>query len=546
MCNRLALALAIPFALSAGTAHAVTCNSLFALRVKQLGGLADCTNAALTESITDHCDVSQTANQCASDAYDDPASLTLIQSPGPMLGKWLPQCKNGTDQCISPELRCYDGTRPMVYAERAVVQSGYSNDWVIHMGGEGGPCHGDDCWAMYEGSMYGGAMGKAHQKAMSTYHPEFFTHSNNTGYGILSSQPVTVYGDNDFAGFNRIQFNRCSDGASDAYEELAVDGESVPVFHDGSAIWEGLVNSLTTVPGRDLGGGYDDYVNGPDLPPLNNDTRILLTAGSDATQWLIVNADWLRGLFESIVQGVVVRIAIDGYFAPMLQNEASYNDNPGTNVFTGPFNNPTGAQLPVGLDSSTTTYSDDTYQVGGIVRMDWEARGVALDSSCVGAHPIARKSCYDHLHVLLNHLSTPFFIASDQRDNTLGRLPPLWADSAYEWLIAEYRKRVVDQGHDVANLFDSLSEETATVTWSPGLFLPRPDSAKHVHFGDDAKSFGTRMRKCVGTTELETVSMAEALHRWFVDDTGIAAIEDPRIGAGLHWVTEPRTCGSPF
>ncbi len=130
------LALALFVADAHATAHATDCNSLFAVAIKEAGGLTDCTTDPLAAPAGQDCQIGETADGCASRVYADAELLSLPTAGRPMQAKWLPKCTDGTNTCGANELRCYDGTRPMVYAGKAVGQNGapmYSNDWVIHI-----------------------------------------------------------------------------------------------------------------------------------------------------------------------------------------------------------------------------------------------------------------------------------------------------------------------------------------------------------------------------------------------------------------------------
>jgi hypothetical protein len=175
MYRTFACILATPLALTLSVvdAHATDCNSLFAVAIKQDGGLTDCTTDTLAAPAGQDCQIGETADGCASRAYDAAELLSLPTAGRPMQAKWLPKCADGTNTCGANELRCDDGTRPMVHFGKAVDQNGdsmFSSGWVIHMGGEGGLCNGNACWDMYMGT---GGNGAAHQQAMSAYHLDF-------------------------------------------------------------------------------------------------------------------------------------------------------------------------------------------------------------------------------------------------------------------------------------------------------------------------------------------------------------------------------------
>lgn len=537
------------------------CNSLYAAYSRDLGSLATC-NTASPGPFGELCLAGETPNACLDRIYAVPPVPTNAGG-GTMEYKYLPRCKDGTDNCQTPEVRCHDGTRPMVYVDLAVDPQGndmYSNGWIFHIGGEGQPCdaganhYPTTCWEKY--SLQN--VNSQHRKALSSRHPDFPNDPQLSFQGSGITSPVYNIGGeiNNFAHYNRIKFKRCAMGSSEDTVESAPTSpaETATTYHWGVNIWKSLFRFLDTPAGRSL-------TNGDDLPPLSNATTVILAAGSDAVLWLIQEADLLRQELEALSANVNVRIVLDGYFDPMLENEARYNDPNFTDIFSSTFGNPNGYLLPPGFFPLAGRYYDESgYDTCGAIRLNWDNRGVRLDESCLSFHGVGvdKKYCYDSLHVLLNHVTTPFFIVADQMDPVVKWAPlfPLdqkwrWSSPAYYWTDSEFRTRVLDQAKDVRDYHATNSEEFANQPfWRRGLYFTNPSPThQHTHLADQSRFFGDgkpRMLNCNGAIQLDSVAISEAVFRWVTFDTGIAAIEDPNVAVGFHWVTDTTTCGNPL
>lgn len=518
------------------------CESLFAAWIADDVGLYDCDASFV--ATPSYCPAGAlTPNDCAAQAYADPASLSLSAGGGAMVHQWLNPCRDGTTTCTEEEqIVCYDGTRPMAYWDKAVDMSGQemtSNGWVFFFGAEGKTCAGDDCWDRYTTGA------SVDQNAMSTYHPEYAPEPQNVpANGLMSAQPQlpsqTAPGTtipNNFAHFNRIRLNRCSDGASDASQVVDTDADplvtrTATVYHHGARISEGLLNHIDQ---NGLG----------NLPNLTNATHILLAGSSDGATWLVMNADRLAAQLAVLAPNAEVRIVIDGNFKPMLEGETRYNANPGNHIFDHVWDNPNGRLLPSdGVGATSEDYGTGPYDT--MAAGSWADRNVLLDAGCESRHGARAAICHDMQHVLLNHVETPFFVVADQRD-PVTRDSSLYAiDPDYALPVPEYRRRVLDQGLAVLGLYPSGdSTDLIGLGWSTALFLPLENDEKHTHFEHDAR-MATEMWWCNGGAQVDAWTLTQALHSWLIYDTAFDAVEEPNTGAGDHWVTGGSTvCGSP-
>jgi hypothetical protein len=553
------------------------CRSFFAARIVEKQRELDATfpedcNAALRASVGVQrpalppqtavalCRTGESANGCQERVLETPPDLrTELESgcaggnPGCMLGTWVARCTNGTEAgCAAAEAVCVDGTRPMAYVERATTAASAetpSTKWIIYLGGEGGPCTGDRCWFDYR---FGALAGEApFAWAMSTLHPDRVEKSTELGQGIVSGDRIAA---NPFAGYNRIRFERCSDAASDAIEpnhifdgvpasipvdvallppgtKVATRSSEVPVWHKGFSIYKALFHQLATDAGRDL-----DRDGVADVPSLANATTVVLVASSDASTWLTSAADRLAAELTQIAGAKVdVRIVLDGGFPPALDNEGRYNAKApaGFNLFTSPYHVTKLCELPDNQDGVVNEACSDTNLKPGPLAdgsMSFadalQARGVVRDASCDAMHGSGDSAvpCNDKLHVLLNHVATPFLVLADQEDPVVGSKAPTFAvDRSYRWASpAPFRVRVLDQSQDIEKLWATTArEEGAGGLGNAAVILPksrRPNqpwrSADHVHLGDDAKTRALMTRCTSALAPIATVSIASMIDTW--------------------------------
>jgi hypothetical protein len=212
----------------------------------------------------------------------------------------------------------------MIYYEAANPSS---RNWIVYLGGEGGPCQGLECWLRYR---Y--AQEPADRLAMSTLHPNFKTLDSIEGDGIVSGAQNAP-----FPGWNRIRFNRCSDAASDALETVPVTNgvpytmargaalqipppKKLPpiltkestsqVWHRGFNIYKALITFLRR----------DPNLNRNNLN-LNGQSKIVFAGSSDASLWLGFAIDDLAAEVRAVAPGAEVYAVLDAYFEAPLDNQ---------------------------------------------------------------------------------------------------------------------------------------------------------------------------------------------------------------------------------
>ncbi len=311
-------------------------------------------------------------------------------------------------------VRCFDGTVPTLYVDPAVDAAGttiVSTKWLFSFTG-GGSCapidsDGDGtvddltaCLHAYDTQP--NEMSSAATKPMKNL------------LGVHSADPVR---NPVFAGYNRVQIDKCS---FDRYNGRAVfpaltgAGIATPfdVYQQGypiiTAALAELLPGLTYTTWKNNGGGIRS--GDETLPPLEDATTILFIGHSGGAHGLMHNIDRLAADLVALGVAADVRAAFDAHFIIAQETEAA---------FTG------AGQLYDHVWSGTSpaidafTYDDSYWAPGGgsyTQYATWEAQ---IDQSCLDAHVASGDShrCHDSVHVLLNHVATPFFIREDYRDS---------------------------------------------------------------------------------------------------------------------------------
>jgi hypothetical protein len=144
------------------------------------------------------------------------------------------------------------------------------------------------------------------------------------------------------------------------------------------------------------------------------------------------------------------------------------------------------------------------------------AWGTELDASCVQTVAWNEEwRCRDGMHVMFNHLSTPFFLRQALFDDAhTSRDVPYAVDETYMWDPDDYSERVADQACQLVLERDAASPRFrgGDYTWAQsterglGIFLP--DSTSH------AGLFGSGFE----SEAVDGVSYADALRNWLSAD----------------------------
>ncbi len=514
-------------------AQFVDCESLYALRVALDGGLTNCDAAPLPVGVPD-CG-GMTANACSVLRDEQPrldnGNLTgwpLANNPAgrPYVGRFLSQCVDGTDGCAGTTevVRCMDGTRPLLYIDKAVDEDGSpieSNKWMFRTPGGGSSFRAEQIWNIYRNGSADDDDGEMSTRATSG--PLWL----NERFGGLynGNRP-----DNAFRSYNRIMLDKCTFDrtAGDHTTSVVLDDPDfnavttfkadVRVFWHGMNFWVAALNFLSTTEGRDL-----DDDGEPDLPSITDAEVILLTPWSGGAHGLAPLADRLSDVVTTAGvdldgDGVVdlpglnattakVRVVPDGHLKPSHEVitadllghrlnggvEHTYGD-----FFTcGSLAHPdcgAGAAATFNLPPDGIAGTDDGYgpqaytssHSKSFAAQGWDSMGVHLDESCVKFHdtdPLTDDDiapCYDSVHNYLNHVETPFLIRHSLRDfahktSQPGGAHTRFKDTApnfWQWGPGDHRWWSSLQFSDVFDLFatDSHQAQYATVR-DPGCTL---------------------------------------------------------------------------
>jgi hypothetical protein len=520
-----------------GAPARAACNSLYAAAVAETAGV-DCDTPAPPDGVNG-CTDGETPNACAQRLYDEaPTAVGFLppeDAPRKSPGFYLPRCAGGGDDCPGQEVRCYDGTRPVVYAQKAhETDHGpmTSNVWIISLGGEGGPCVGDDCWQNY---YLPEADELPFRNSLTTRGPwDAPPKAEELEDGILEDAPLINGRDNPFHHTNRLRFERCSEWASDGeaiIQPAATHPGPTTVYHHGERIAVTLFNSLTTDAGRAV----------DDLPSLADATLIVLTGSSDGAKWLALAADRLAAELAGIAPGAVVAVVIDSTLTPLLENEYRRQypfdslrdvDGSGDNgIYDHILDNPDGLLLPQAIDGDVP-YGMGTYQEGGVLRTAHDALAIPLDASCAAAHAADVSPCYDHGHVMLNHLSTPYMLVGDLIDPTANSAA--WGGTAQPWLPQQMAPRMRDQLVDVVTLAAEHAGcgDDSAEGYTPAVWMPSNHRHTQVLHADRV---ATRMYMCAGTDAQGFIDLGEAMYSWLIGGERADAIAGYTPPSGLTW-----------
>jgi Pectinacetylesterase len=315
----------------------------------------------------------------------------------------------------NPDVRCTDGTRPLMYVDKAVPES---NRWIITMSG-GDSCNGERCAFFYAQGDERAFMGSSTKGPMRDMD------------GIHDPDPLK---NPIFAGYNRVRIEKCSfDRYMGRSQETAIKATapngtaiSFDAYHHGFRIMQEALKTLapglryTTWRRKEAGspenrrraccgapGNAAAIVETHEnLPPLANAEVVLFIGHSNASHGLYHNIDNLAAELAAIpgFRGDV-RALFDENFLPSVENEAAGKDIYDS-VWTG---NSTARGEPF-------SYDGERYHATDAVDADFLAHGALLDTSCLQAHPNDAWKCRDRQHVLFNHIATPFMIRQDFTD----------------------------------------------------------------------------------------------------------------------------------
>jgi hypothetical protein len=378
------------------------------------------------------------ANSCLDPYWQTSLRCVAVNPPEPQPMPAPPATANDVKEYTRFDLesnwnlRCVDGTRPILYIDPAV--GGPSDRWLFSLTGGGscgavdffgGPHPGQACYNLYAGGE-AGEMGTAGKPSMLSLGDE-----PGASQGILRTAPSA---NPVFAGYNRVRIQKCS---YDRYDGRATHigvtadppGAPPPIAYDlynhGRSIVEMALEELRGSEALGTGLTYDTWIvaNGnvvqttESLPPLERAQQVLFIGHSGGAHGLYHSidgfADYLRSwpAFDGDV-----RVVLDSNFIHGPENEPRF-ESPGLDLFDHVWS---GTSPQFGLWNAEPYYSSGSYYAdlyGSYRPSPIASFDTVLDASCIAAHDEATEfQCFDRLHVLANHMTTPVLAREDFSD----------------------------------------------------------------------------------------------------------------------------------
>lgn len=442
----------------------------------------------------------------------------------------------------NPNVRCLDGTRPVLYVDKAV--GGPSNKWMFTVPG-GGSCNAQDS--------NGDGVFDTAQECLDTYANPAERDEMSTAVdppmknleGIHRPDPVR---NPVFAGYNRVRVEKCSYDRYNgrvAYEAVggyflnhtAPSGTSVNVnvYQQGYLIMEealqALKSGLTYTTWAD--NGAERVIEQPEsLPPLADAEQVLFIGHSGGAHGLFHNIDHLAKSLADI-PGFTgdVRAVFDANFIESIENEAAFATDASGNPLAGDAYSAVWSGETIG-NGVPFSYDGATFHTTGHLVEQYDSWNAVFDTSCVDAHAATGDDwkCRDRSHVLFNHIATPFFFREDFTDpnqehtnhgnghfvdwgdwDNYPHCPPSFSPCPPLFTVDEHRTRLETQFQTLLNGSRSRSELATGADPSlggpgnfPTFYAWMPNCGVHDGAYDDASFYNTTMSYKTFTHSMRT------------------------------------------
>ena len=570
--------------------HAFPCNSLISARLGGAGGCTAVTNAQ------------------AQNIYASPR--TSGGGSGDLISFFLPTCETPGGCAPAQELKCMDGSRPLYYVDPARdplanPNDPISNGWVFFVTGGGSCMEGQQCGNKYSSPERSemtsiGAPRFRSEKGIFGSPPAMLNLFDN--YNRVYLRKCTY---DRFTGANTHNAEPSTFNANDTVR-IFTHGRRM-----WTAVFNDLAYGFGVVPGKGWyvggaacatpqcdgscpAGGCDGH-----LPTLNHATKILLVGWSGGGTGMIQQLDSLKAELQVIAPNADIRGVIDARFVPSLEVQASFwldefdpavaglapdgiNDYtqcgavPSPNCIdangnghieyaearTSPYdlydqiwNDP--GQLPlsfgcgVGMGCGIAhDYDPSAFDPMSQMAQSYAYHGTVLDQSCLNAHPANPDICNDYMHVLANHVATPFMLRAGTADaeftgagsRALGAVDPNYSyrSRAFEHRVRMQAESFIDgfQNRGGPGPFSELATGVDP-SWA-GNAAPHPMAVfipdTRVHAGMVRRN-STFFRDCLAPPGGgPALSLHDALYDWITFDAEILAFDSSLPG---DWTTTP-------
>lgn len=379
-----------------------------------------------------------------------------------------------------PEAVCNDGTRAVMYV-RGFTDPALADTWSIHLQGGGGCGSYASCAIRWCGLDY------YDSSKMSAQNLPL----NIAGFGIYDEDPQNLLG-----GANQVFFYYCSSDAwrgegSAAYDpdgleipaelpvELPVELPDYTLFRRGHTILASGLDELAD------GLVADD---GEVLPALDEAGLVVFNGTSGGSAGARANADYVRDRLAT--KGTEVVAIFDAAHIPLSER------------LPEPYASALDAYKAAGWDQSQQT--DDTRPF--MDKTCWDHLGGTADE----------ERCYDSDYVMMNHITTPFFVRQDLRDvggaaETIG-LPEDDFEEATMGLL------------DSLATLRTTAVEGGDIVVVPGAY--GPNCAQHVALESTSWWAVGSVRDASGTAW----TFQQAVLAWY-EGRAVAIVDEPNVGS---------------
>ena len=403
-----------------------------------------------------------------------PPSPTM--PPAPLIGDVLPPGVQGSagnvmagqvmfrvdiDPLEFPKTSCNDGT-PSVFYVRTATESQFKNHWHISMQGGGGCRSGTDCanrWLSI-GTNFGA------NKMSTSMNP-----ANGISLGGIFHPDRSF---NNFATWNHVFIYYCSsDGWRGTKSDVQLtatsnQGNSVDYrihFH-GANILNATIQMLKRTHGQPVR-YQDDRQQDHDMPDLDNADFVLFSGTSAGSNGIKHHADRVRESLMNTNVNCTSRSSCALDFRAWI--DAGYDPD-----FDDHDYGPTVLCTQLSLCSYQQLME---YQWQDI---DMNTYGALGEKSCIDWHrknePGTEWKCADGIHLIENHITTPFFLRQDQQDQLKrGNYIDAGFGSA-----ADFGQGIYEQMLELADL-NILAEEGSVRSGGRPLTTPGTFSPKCLH-----------------------------------------------------------------